>query len=470
MRTHREPAKDLPVVSETDVIVAGGGPGGLPAAVAAARHGASVLLVEKYGFLGGLATAGLVAPLLGHTASRGDVPFNHSRYTEPIVEGLLKEITERLHALGGAPSWDESCRDWGINFDAETFKHVADELVGESGVGLSLHTLVCDAIVTDGQATGLILENKSGREVALAKLVIDATGDADVAFRSGAEIAQGRRFDGLGESAGSFFHVGGVSDVSEDLQKTAVEEVRRAALEGRLRAYQPSIKSTNTMYRDHWSPNMTRSRGNPTDVRDLTRMEIETRREVWRIIEYLRDQVPGLENVYLRATSPQVGVRESRQAIGDYVLTGQDVVEGRKFEDAIARGSWLVDIHCPYGHTMPVHLCVKECVRQDTCPFWKAEHDRSMLSRSCLRPPVDDWYDIPYRCLTPKGVDHLLVAGRCISADHKGMAAARVMGTCMAIGQAAGTAAALAVRDDAGPRDVNVDELRRLLAADGALV
>ena len=470
MRTYREPAKHLPVVSETDVIVAGGGPGGLPAAVAAARHGASVLLVEKYGFLGGLATAGLVVPILGHTASRGDASSGESRCSEPIVEGLLKETTERMHALGGAPSWEESCLEWGIRFDAETFKRVADDLVEESGVTLSLHTLVCDAIVTNGRITGLIIESKSGREVVLAKLAIDATGDADVASRAGAEISRGRRFDGLGESSGSFFHIGGVAHASEPQQKEAVEQLRRAALEGRLRAYQPSVKSTNTMYRDHWSPNMTRSKGNPTDVRDLTRMELETRREVWRIIEYLRDEVPGLGNVYLRATSPQVGVRESRQAIGDYVLTGQDVVEGRKFEDAIARGSWWVDIHCPYGHTMPVHLCVKECVKQDSCPFWVAEHDRSMLSRSGLRPPIGDWYDIPYRCLTPKGVDHLLVAGRCISADHKGMAGARVMGTCMAIGQAAGTAAALAVRSDVGPRDVNVDELRQLLAADGALV
>ena len=470
MKTHREPARNLPVVSESDVVVAGGGPGGLPAAVAAARHGASVLLVERYGFLGGLATAGLVAPILGHTVAQGNGPGAGSRPYPPAVEGLLKETTARMHSLGGAPEWEESCREWGISFDAEAFKRVADDLVRESGVNLLLHTLVCDAIVEDGRVAGLILESKSGREVVLGKVIVDATGDADVAFRAGARITQGRSFDGLGMSAGSFFHIGGIADVTEAQRVAAVEEVRRAALGGHLRIYNPGITNRNAMYRDRWSPNVTRCKGDPTDARDLTAMELETRRDVWQIVSFLRGEVPGFENCYVGATSPQVGVRESRQAMGDYVLTGHDVVEGRKCEDAIARGSWWVDIHCPSGHTMPVHLCTKECVRQEACSFWEAEHETSMLSCGGLRPPVGDWYDIPYRCLTPKGVDRLLVSGRCMSADHQAMAGARVMGTCMAIGEAAGTAAAMAAQAGIGPRDVDVVELRRVLQADGALV
>jgi len=470
MRTYREPAREVPIVDEVDVIVAGGGPGGLPAAVAAARHGASVLLVERYGFLGGMAAAGLVAPILGHTASRGNTPEQASRYTAPIVEGLLKEIAERMHALGGAPSWEETLLAWGIYFDAEALKRAADELVQEAGVNLLLHAMVTDSIVEDGRIKGLIVESKSGRQAVMGNLVIDATGDADVAYRAGAPTRRGRDFDGLGESAGSFLHIGGVSHLNEEQRANAVEKVEEAALRGRLHLYNPLVTKLNAYHREFFSPNMTRALGDPTDVRDLTRMELDVRRDIWDVIRFLREEAPGFEQCYLRAIASQVGIRESRQVIGDYVLTGSDVVGGRKFEDAIARGSWFVDIHCPYGHTMPVDLCVTECVRQGDCPFWVAEHEGSMVSRAGWGPPIDDWYEIPYRCLVPKDVDQLLVSGRCISADHEGMAGARVMGTCIAIGQAAGTAAALALRDGVGPRDVDIDELRRVLRADGALV
>ncbi len=456
-----EPARELPVVEEADVVVAGGGPGGLPAAIAAARHGARVVLIERYGFLGGLATAGLVAPILGHTASRS---------TTPIVEGLLREVTERMHALGGAPTWEEACQEWGIRFDAEAFKYVADEMVQETGVNLLLHALVTDAILEDGRIRGVIVESKSGRQAVLGKVVIDATGDADVAFRAGAPTKQGRAFDGRVQSMGSFIHLGGVPRLSQEERTAAVEKVRQAMEAGRFRFYNPNFANRNTMQDDFFSPNMTRWAGDPTNVRDLTRAELGIRRESWELLQFLREEVPGFERAYLRLIAPQVGVRESRQIVGDYTLTGQDVRRGRKFDDAIARGSWWIDIHCPLGHTYPVHLCVIECPREERCPFWAAEHDTSMLAKKDLYPPGDDWYDIPYRCLVPKGVDGLLVSGRCISATHEGMAGARVMGTCMAIGQAAGTAAALAVRGDISPREVNVEELRRMLRADGALV
>jgi len=461
MLTITEPRRQIPIAAEADVVVCGGGPGGLPAAIAAARHRVSVLLIERYGFLGGLATAGLVAPILGHTARGGILP---------IVEGLLREIVERMHTLGGAPSWLEACQEWGVRFDAEAFKYVSDVMVQEAGVNLLLHTLVTDAVVESGQITGLVIESKSGRQAVAGKLVIDATGDADVAYRAGAPTRQGRDFDGCVQSMGSFVHIGGISELGEEEHAVAVEKVQQAMAEGHLRFYNANFGNINTMYRDHFSPNMTRATGDPTDVRDLTRAELALRREAWRLIQLLRVEAPGFEGCYVRATSPQIGARESRQIVGDYVLTGHDVREGRKFDDAIARGSWWIDIHCPLGQSYPVHLCVVECSRQESCPFWLAEHDRSMLAREDLYPPDDDWYDIPYRCLTPKRIDNLLVSGRCISATHQAMAGARVMGTCMAIGQAAGTAAAMAVRDGVRPQDVDVDELRRVLRADGALV
>ena len=456
-----EPSHEIPVVAEADVVVAGGGPGGLPAAIAAARHGAKVLLIERYGFLGGLATAGLVVPILGHTASR-----THT----PIVEGLLRQITERMHALDGAPEWEEACEEWGIRFDAEAFKIVADQMVEEAGVDLLLHTLVTDAVVEEGRIKALIIESKSGRQAVTGQVVIDATGDADVAFRAGAPTRQGREFDGRVESLGSFMHIGGIEDATDAQKAAAREKVEQAMAEDRLHFYNAGFTSQNIAHGDHFSPNMTRWHGDPTDVRVLTRAEVGVRREAWELITFLRQEVPGFENCYLRATSAQVGPRESRQVMGDYVLTGDDVQKGRKFEDGIARGSWWIDIHCPLGHTYPVHLCIIECPQRQRCPFWAAEHDKSMRSRADLYPPDDDWYDIPYRCLTPQGIDNLLVSGRCISATHEGMAGARVMGTCMAIGQAAGTAAAIAARDNVYPRDVKVDELRAALQSSGALV
>ncbi len=454
MKTLTEAPRDIPVVAEADVVVAGGGPGGIPAAVAAARNGAKVGLIERYGFMGGLATAGLVAPILGHTASRSHTP---------IVEGLLKEMTERMHALGGAPTWEEACQEWGIRFDAEALKVVADQMVKEAGVELFLHTIVTDAIVEDGRIQALIIESKSGRQAVMGKVFIDATGDADVAFRAGAPTEMGREFDGRVESMGSFMHIGGIEDVTAEQVEAAKEMVRERMAKGEFRFYNNNFAGTNTMHQDHFSPNMTRWPGDSTNVRDLTEAELGVRDQVWRFIVFLRENAPGFENAYLQATSPQVGPRESRQVVGDYTLTGDDIEQGRKFEDAVARGSWWIDIHCPLGETYPVHLCITECPRQEDCPFWAAEHDTSMRSRSELYPPDDDWYDIPYRSLTVKGIDNLLASGRCISATHQGMAGARVMGTCVAIGEAAGLAAAWAVRDGVPPRDLDGAQLKAAL-------
>jgi hypothetical protein len=454
MKTLTEPQREIPVVAEVDVVVAGGGPGGLPAAIAAAREGAKVLLIEKYGFLGGLATAGLVVPMLGHTASRSHTP---------IVEGLLKEMTERMHAIGGAPSWEETLQEWGIRFDAEAFKVVADQMVKEAGVDLLLHTVVTDAVVEDGTIQALIIESKSGRQAVVADVFIDATGDADVAYRAGAPTQQGRAFDGRVESMGSFMHIGGIEDVTDEQIANAKALVREKMAEGEFRFYNNGFNGNNTMRTDYFSPNMTRWPGDPTDARDLTEAEVGVRDQVWRFIQFLQENAPGFEDAYLHATSPQVGPRESRQIVGDYTLTGDDVEQGRKFDDAVARGSWWIDIHCPLGETYPVHLCITECPRQADCPFWAAEHDTSMRAKAEIYPPDDDWYDIPYRSLTPQGIDNLLVSGRCISATHQGMAGARVMGTCVAIGEAAGTAAAWAVRDGVNPRDLDGTALKAAL-------
>lgn len=455
-----EPQREIPVVLDADVIVAGGGPGGIPAAVAAARHGARVVLIERYGFLGGLATAGLVSPVLGHTASKSSTP---------IVEGILKELTESMHRIGGAPSWPETLDRHSIPFDAEAFKYAADCMVADAGVTVMLHTYVAGTIVENGNVKAIITESKSGRQAITGKICIDATGDGDVAAQSGVPFTFGRHFDGKVESMGSFIHIGGIEDATEDQKSAAVEKLQSAMMKGKFKFYGPGFANRNTVYTDHFSPNMTRWPGDSTNVKDMTGAEIGIRREAWDFIEFLRLQ-PGFENSYLRATSPQVGPRESRQISGGYALTGDDVSQGKKYSDGIARGSWWIDIHCPRGLTFPVHLCVAECPEGEKCSFWASEHQDSMRSRNDLYPPDGDWYDIPYRCLCPQRIDNLLVSGRCISATHQGMAGARVMGTCMAIGQAAGTAAAIAYMDSTALRDIEVGLLRRSLEADGALV
>ncbi len=460
MPTLTEPAREIPIVTEADVVVCGGGPGGFPAAIAAARHGAKTVLIERYGFLGGLATAGLVAPILGHTASESHMP---------IVAGILREITERMHALGCAPSYEESLQEWGIRFDAEALKIVLDEMCAEAGVQVMLHTFICGVIKEGAHIKAVVVENKSGRQAVVGKVFIDATGDADIAFRAGARTTHGRAFDGKGESMGSFFHLAGFETPSPERAAQLVEMIQREMEDGRFHFYNPYFLGKNTFHQDHTSANMTRFSGDGDSAQDMTRAEMTVRRDVWELVRYLRANVPGFENVYVQQSSPQVGPRESRQIVGPYALTGDDIHLGRKHPDAIARGSWWIDIHCPLGNTYPVHLCTVECPMGADCPYWAAEHGQ-MRSKAELYPPQGDWYDIPYRCLLSVDVPNLLASGRCISATHEGMAGARVMGTCIAIGQAAGTAAALAVRAGLLPAQVDVAQLQALLRKDGQLV
>ena len=461
LRAISEPPRETAVAAEADVVVAGGGPAGLAAAVAAAREGARTLLIERYGFLGGLATAGLVAPILGHTASQSETP---------IVEGLLRTLTERMHSLGGSPSWQESLGEWGIRFDAEALKYAADQMVAEQVVDLILHTLVTDVLVEGDRLRGLAVEGKSGRQAVLAKVVVDATGDGDVAARAGVPYTLGRRLDGAVMAMGSFFYLAGIPELPPEEAARARELVEESIAAGELSFYHGGFAGHNTYHRDFYSPNMTRLSGDPTNTRDLTAAETKARRDVWQFLDFLCRNVPGCENAYVLATSPQVGVRESRQVAGRYTLSGDDVAHGRRFDDGIARGSWWIDIHCPMGHTYPVHLCERECPRGERCAFWAAEHEH-LRRHEELFPPQGGWYDIPYRCLLPlHGPANLLVAGRCLSATPEAMAGARVMGTCMAIGEAAGIAAAMAAATGGVVADVDPVSLRTRLVERGALV
>jgi hypothetical protein len=408
-----------------------------------------------------LATAGLVSPILAHTADD-----SHTA----IVEGILREVTERMHALGGAPAWETTLASRNIRFDAEALKIVLDEMCQQAGVRVLLHTSLAEVVMEGEAIQAVIVENKSGRQAVLGKVFIDATGDADVAARAGAPTTQGRPFDGRGESMGSFFHLAGFEPVDDARRKEITEQIEHELLDGRFHFYHPGFMGRNTHHtQDHTSANMTRVAGNSASGSDMTEAEISVRRDVWELVRYLRANVPEFKDCYVQQTSPQVGPRESRQIVGPYALTGEDIHAGAKHADGIARGSWWIDIHCPYGNTYPVHLCVKECPKGTECPYWAAEHEH-MWSRNELHPPKGDWYDIPYRCLLSVSVPNLLASGHAISATHEGMAGARVMATCVAIGQAAGTAAALAVSQGVPPAQVDAQALRAALQEDGQLV
>ncbi len=473
MRSITVPGRELPVIDEYDVIVAGGGPGGIPAAVAAARAGAKTLLIERYGYLGGMATAGLIAVILGTRASGAP--------EVPMIGGIAEELCRRMTQLGGAPDYDDAVKRGGIAFHPEAFKLAADEIVLSTDADLRLHTWVADAIVEDGRIVALVLESKSGREAVAGRVFVDATGDADVVARAGAGFTFGRDFDHAVQAMGSMFHIAGVDD-SRLPQGEELSAIRARAFEavtaGEINAYNPMWGGVLAgRYTGHHLPNATRFAGDPTDVEDLTRGELQVRRDTWELLAWWRKHVPGMEEAFLVQTPAHLGLRESRQMIGRDRVTGRDVVEARKREDAVARCPYWIDIHCPLGRTRHnTHLCYTGCPNTPPCAMYEEHYDElpgdGTADRAALYPRAGGWFEIPWGSLVSADICNLLTAGRCISADHQAMAALRVMGTCMAIGQAAGEGAAMAA-DASSEGDatlVDVAALQERLRARGAAV
>lgn len=468
-RRIREPARELPVIGGYDVVVAGGGPGGICAAVAAARAGARTLLVERYGFLGGIATAGWVDLILGVAPARTG---------EMVVGGILREIVEGMAALGCARPFDEGIAKRRIPFEPEAFKLVADALVLGSGADLLLHSPVGDAVVEGERLRALVLEGKSGHRAVEASVFVDATGDADVAARAGARFQIGRPADGRVQAMSLIMQMGGVDPErvptrggADDAEVRAL--MREALLDG-LPAYRWHTPERSPDSRQNsLAFNMTHLGGDPTDVEDLTRAEVEGRRDAQEIARWMRETVPGMENAHLQLTAHMVGVRESRRIVGRQTVTGADVLSGRKREDAIARCTFGLDVHCPMAHTGPEAAQVNGVACRAGC----GKRDCVMLTKYADQVPehggVADgsWYDIPWGALVSADVPNLVTCGRCVSADHHAMASLRVMGPAMATGQAAGEGAAMAAaRESADAQNVNVSELQRRLRAAGAAI
>jgi hypothetical protein len=314
-----------------------------------------------------------------------------------------------------------------------------------------------------------IVESKSGREAVIGKVFVDATGDADLAFRAGLTCTKGRKADGAMMAMGSMFRIGRVPDDVTEQRKIANEKVGAAVQAGELALYNNSLgHQGSTIHPHELTANITRFAGDATNAHDLTVGEVFVRKNTWDVVQFWRENVPGLEDVELLSTPAQIGIRETRQVVGDRVLTGEDIVSGMRSEDSVARNSYWIDIHCPLGRVKnDTHLCWKECPNDPPCIMFERFEDD--LAEK-LYPPEGGWNSIPYASIVSKDARNFLAAGRCISADPQAMSAFRVMGPCMAIGEAAGTAAAMAVEHDGDVRGFEVQRLREKLMENGALV
>ncbi len=441
--------------AEFDVLVVGGGNAGCVAALAAARAGARTLLVERYGFLGGTATAAMVGPWMTfHSGS------------ERIVGGIAEEIVQRLVALGGSPGHIPDASDYVPTitpFDPELHKALLFDLMRESNVQLLLHALVVDTLRDSlGAVRGARFATVAGPRNVRAKRTVDATADAFVAAYAGCAMLQGDE-KGRVQPASLMFRLSHVDlDALASYVRKHPEEMRTS-----LKAHERSASNLTAVaglyalwreaqaagvdvprelvsffispYPDEVTVNMTRVVDiDPLDPDDLTRAEIEARAQTMRLLRFFRERVPGFGNARIAATATQIGIRESRRIVGDYTLTAADVLAARTFEDAVARSAYPIDIHNPSGSGTTTH-----------------------------RLPAGAAYEIPYRCLLPAAVDDLLVAGRCISTSHEALASTRLTPTVMTLGQAAGTAAALSLFDGVTPRALDPQRLRARLIADG---
>lgn len=417
----------VPVVHEADVVVIGGGPAGVCAAVAAAEEGADTLLVERYGFLGGMATAGLVNPFMPYRVG-----------SEQVNAGAFQRMIDGFEKLGG---WSHQPHAPSA-FDPEIAKLALDLMVRQAGVRLLLHSYLVGAEAVAGRVRKAVTAGKSGLQGIAAQVFVDASGDADLAALAGASFELGRPEDGFCQPMTMNFRMAGV-DEDRMPSREAINELYLAAkARGEIDNPRENCLWFFTTRRGEIHLNTTRVvKLNATRTEDLTAAELEGRRQVWEMVRFLTTHVPGFEHAHLSALPTQIGIRESRRVVGDYVLTTADVLSARKFADGIARGAYPVDIHNPAGTgTVIQHL------------------------------PPGETYDIPYRCLCPVGFDNLLVAGRPISSDHGAHSSHRVMPIAACNGEAAGVAAALCVAGRHDIRGVAVGELRARLKARGASI
>jgi hypothetical protein len=408
---HREPAKEIDVYGDYDVVVVGGGCAGFPAAIAAARNGAKTLIIERFPFFGGTATASLMANIVGF---RNQVEPDYLQTTKGIGEELMLQLIADGAAVKSRNAYPSRQRSdtkgdlsYNYAYDTERFKYIVLKMVREAGVDILFHTWFAD-VIRDGESRlrGIIIENKSGRQAVFAKIVVDASGDGDVAFRAGVPFWQTKK------------------DEAPRLMDCLMYKI--AGFPADTTA--PGCLQGDTMV--VWGPSP--GPADASDADELTEEEIKVRLAVYDDLEEKKKKHPDLAGAHVVDTGTLIGIRQTRFFEGEYVLTGEDVLEGREFEDSIAMAANPI-IHY-YGY-------------------------RRFLEH--------EGYQIPYRALLPRKADNLYVVGRCMSSDQRAYESWRAMAHILAIGEAAGVAAALCVKTERDPRDLDVKRLRKTLIEQG---
>ena len=433
------PQEELKVIYDVDVVVIGGGAAGISAAVAASRNGAQTLLLEQRGFAGG---TGAFMPIPAFC------PYTDGVHI--VSQGIAYEILDKVKKQSNAECqrMNKDKLDW-VTIDTEVYKRVCDEMLTSSGVEILFHTLCTQVLCEDGFMKGLVIANKNGRSIIKAKAYIDATGDADIAYMAGVPTLKGDQDDPTVQPGTMCFVVSGI-DKDKTLSYIASQDddqfsqlVTLAQEKGDIPEGRKRVSSFSWLTDTTASFNFGHVFGvDGTDAISLTKGNIKGRQLAKVYTDFLRKYVPGFENAQLISTGDQVGIRESRRIVADYMMSVEDFKKRRSFEDEIARNCYFIDVHLP--------------------------NKESTMVMEYL--PEGESHGISYRSLLPQGMENLIVAGRTIGSDRLINSALRVMPNCFTMGQAAGVAAYLAALKNVGYRSIDIQQLQDLLISQGAWI
>lgn len=404
-----------------DLIVVGGGLAGFASAISASRNGLNVLIVEKSSSLGGASTNGLVTPFMPNftTINKKTVDFSYS---------IFKEIVNRLEKANALL--------YGSHFDNERLKLILNEMAQENNVDLLYHAYLCHVTKDKKSIKSITVATVEGEMELCASYFIDATGDAQLSYLSGCKTLLGRQSDNLCQPMTLCFRVGNIDTKRFfDSLPRVQEQYKQSLANGELINPRENILVFHTPVKNVLHFNTTRVvKKNPTSAMEKTEAEIIARKQVFELFDFLKKYADGMEEAFILLTAEEIGVRESRKIVGEYVLTEQDCLSLTKFEDGVVACCYEIDIHSPEG-TGTSHHYFKD----------------------------GEYYTIPYRSLLPKEIDNMLVAGRCISSDHGAQASYRIMPTVCSIGEVAGLAISMAYTDKSIPREINVTNLQKVL-------